>query len=41
MLKTMNVLMCGKSTIIIVILTFEGGLLYVQEIDLFIFGDIE
>ncbi len=36
MLKTMNVLVCGQSTIII--LTFEGKLLYVQEIDLFIFS---
>jgi hypothetical protein len=37
-LKTMNVLVCGQSTII---LTFEGRLLYAQEIDLFISGDIE
>jgi len=35
----MNVLVCGQSTIIILI--FEEGLLYVQEIYLFIFGDIE
>ncbi len=36
MFKTTDVLVCGQNIIILIL--FEKGLLYVQEIDLFIFS---